>query len=362
MFLGSATPNPNNSILATARRIAERTGPMKEDLKRYSVLRALRAVDDQKSLNGVEAEVQKEMELALGRSARPGGILVPTCVQSRGLATDSYGGGYLVGTQVEGSQFIDMLRSKLSVAALGARLISGLRGNVSIPRQTGTATAHWLANENTPIGESSPTIDQVLISPKNVAALTQVSRQLTLQSSPDAESLIMNDLAQVVALAIDTAAITGDGLAGSPKGIMTTDDVGTFTGTSLGYAGLLAAQSGLAALNALDGRPGYLTTPTVASKLAQRQRFTGTDSPLWEGNISNGKVAGFNATSSTAVPADTMVFGNFEDMIVADWGVIELMTDPYTNFQKGIIGVRAWATVDIAIRRPESFTVATSIT
>lgn len=356
------TSGNGNSILSAARRIAERTGYIKEDLKRYSVLRALRAIDDQKALNGVEAEVQKEMEMAIGRSARPGGVLMPTCLHARGLATDAYGGGNLVGTQLEGAQFIDMLRSNLSMASLGARVMSGLRGNVSIPRKSGTATAHWLVDENTAIGESSPTINQVMISPKNVGALTQISRQLITQGSPDVESMVMNDLAKVVALAIDTAAITGDGLAGVPTGIMNALGVGTFDGDPLNHAALLAAQSGLAESNALEGRLAYLTTQAVAAKLSQRQRFSGTDSALWTGNIAKGNVCGFAATSSSAIPANTMIFGNFEDMIIADWGVIELMTDPYSNFKTGIIGVRAWATVDIAIRRPESFTVARSVT
>ena len=203
-----ATSSPN-SILSAARQIAERTGPMKENLKRYSVLRALRAMDAQRELTGVELEVQREMEKAIGRSAKPGGILVPTCLSTRGMTTASNGGQYLVGTEVRGGDFIEYLRDNLSIVKLGARVMTGLHGNVTIPKQSTAATANWLADETAAITESNQSFGQVSISPKNCAALTQVSRQLMMQSNPSVENLVMRDLAQVVALAIDTAAIRG---------------------------------------------------------------------------------------------------------------------------------------------------------
>lgn len=359
---GQAKPSPYAAQAERIARAALRMDP--SDLRKYSVLRGLSRIESGKNLDGIEREVNAEMERALGRSARPGAMLVPTSMRfQRDLTTASgSSGGYLVGTQALAGEFVDMLRSKLVIAQLGARMLHGLQGNVTIPKQTATATAYWLANEATAITESQQTFGQIGISPKNVGAYTEVSRQLMLQSTPDAERVVMDDLAKVVALAIDAAAINGSGAAGQPQGIIGTSGVGSFTGTSLNYAGLIEAQTDLAAGNALDGSPGYLTTPSVAGVLCQRQRFTGTDSPLWGGNLSAGQIGGFKAMTTTAMPAGTMIFGNWSDVILADWGVIELATDPYTNFKTGVVGIRAWATVDIAIRNGASFTVATSIT
>ena len=241
-------------------------------------------------------------------------------------------------------------------------MLTGLVGNVSIPRQTGAGTAYWLANEATAITESDQTIGQLALAPKNVGAYTEISKQLTMQSTPDAEAMVMDDLARVLAIAIDTAAISGPGTGGAPTGITATAGIGSVTGTTLGYAGIVEFQTDVGAANALADGCAYLTTPAVAGLLMQRQRFTSTDSPLWTGSVLDGQVAGYRATTSTSVPAATLIFGDFAQVVIAEWGVMELEVNPYANFPAGIIGVRAWATVDIGIRQAGAFSVASTIT
>ena len=109
-------------------------------------------------------------------------------------------------------------------------------------------------------------------------------------------------------------------------------------------------------------RVGYVTTPAVGALLLQRQRFTSTDSPLWEGNLLEGKISGFRAMTSNGVPSAKMIFGNWEDLLIGEWGVLEIETNPFANFQGGIIGIRAIQSVDIAIRVAQSFSLATAIT
>ncbi|MEG7660796.1 phage major capsid protein, partial [Listeria monocytogenes] len=77
----------------------------------------------------------------------------------------------------------------------GARRLTGLQGNLTIPRQSGAATAYWLSTESTAITESQQTLGQLAFSPKTAGAYTEISRLLALQSSPDAESMVMADLA-----------------------------------------------------------------------------------------------------------------------------------------------------------------------
>ena len=109
-----------------------------------------------------------------------------------------------------------------------------------------------------------------------------------------------------------------------------------------GIAALLNAQVDVATANALSPECAYLTTPQVASLLAQRQRFASTDSPLWDGNILEGNVLGFKAVTTNQVPADTMIFGDWSQVIFAEWGALELAINPFDNFLAGITGVRAF--------------------
>lgn len=345
---------------------ASEIGLSQKEEKTYSVLRLMRALADPtdkqaQNLAAFELECHRAVADKIGESKR-GGVYLPYEIQKRDVSVGASGGNYLVGTTNAAGSFIEMLRNRARVVQLGARMLSGLQGNVTIPRQTAAATAYWLANETTAVTESQQTIGQLSLSPKNVGAYTEVSRQLMVQSSPDAEQLVMNDLSQVIALAIDAAAISGSGGSGQPQGIIGTAGVGSVTGTSIDYAKVIEFQTDIAASNALTENCAYLATPIVASLLAQRQRFTSTDTPLWQGNILDGTVCGFRATSSLQVPTGDLLFGDFSQVIIADWGVIELATNPYANFAAGITGVRAWATVDIGVRLGGAFSLATSVT
>ena len=333
------------------------------EVKRYSVLRAIAAAASGNWKDaGLELEAHRAIEAKIGPSRRQG-VYVPYEVQKRDLtAAGATTGQRLVATELRPQDFIEMLRARTRVAALGARMLTGLVGNVSIPKQTGAGTAYWLATESTAITESDQTIGQITMTPRNIGAYTEISKQLTMQSTPDAEMMVMDDLSRVLAIGIDTAAIAGTGASGQPTGITLTAGIGSVTGTSIAYAGMVEFQTDVAASNALADGCAYLTTPTVAGLLMQRQRFASTDTPLWSGTVLDGQAAGYRATSSTVVPAATMIFGDFSQVVIGEWGVLELEVNPYANFAAGIIGVRAWATVDVAIRQAGAFSVASSIT
>ena len=331
---------------------------------RYSVLRAIRAMVDRDWSNaGFERECHNAILKRAGiADSGNGGFYVPYEVQKRDLtAASPSGGGYLVATDNLASSFIDLLRNRAVVAQLGATMLTGLQGNVTIPKQTAGGTAYWLTNEATAITESNQTLGQLALSPKNVGAYTEVSRQLMMQSSPAADSLIMNELAKVLAIAIDAAALEGNG-SGAPTGIANTGSIGSVTGTSIDYAKVLEFQTDVAGGNALAANCAYVTTPAVAALLAQRQRFTSTDSPLWEGNILDGTVVGFRAKSTLQVTAASMIFGDFSQVVIGEWGMLEIALNPYANFAAAISGIRAIQTVDVGIRYAGAFSRATSIT
>lgn len=337
------------------------------EIDRYSILRAINAVANQDWKNaGFERETHLAMQRVHGESEREGSFYIPTdLLATRDLTAGSgTGGGYLVGTDNLGGSFIDQLRNRMVCAQMGATIMPGLHGNITVPKQTGANTAYWLATEATAITEGNMTLGQLSMTPKNVGAYQEISRQLMLQSSPAADMLVMNDLAKVVALAIDSAAISGTGASGQPFGITNTAGIGGVVGTSLAYAGILEFQTDVASSNALiaGDKVGYVTTPSVAALLSARQRFTSTDTPLWEGTMYEGRMAGCKAMSTAQMAAGTMLFGDWSQLIIGEWGVLEIAVNPYTNFQAGIIGVRAIQTVDVGVRVPGAFSLATSIT
>lgn len=352
----------------------------KQDAAKYSMWRAMNAVmsGDWKNA-GLELEASQEIAKRTGRMSSAKGFFVPLDVQERGFSlpeqvlrtlppymqrdltvASASGGGYLVGT--ENVSFIELLRNRMVAMRMGATRLPGLVGNLTIPKQTAGATAYWLANEATAITEGSLTFGQVALSPKTVGAYVEVSRNLMLQSSPAVEGIVTADLSQQVALAGDKAVLHGSGGSGEPTGISATGSIGAFTGTSLDYAGVLNAQSDVATANVMPSRGGYVTTPAVAALLMARQRFSSTDTPLWDGNIWEGRMAGFPAMSSNQMNAATAIFGAWEQVVVGEWGVLEIALNEQANFPMGVVGFRAFYTMDVAVRYAGAFSYASSIT
>lgn len=347
-------------------------GMSNKDVRNYSLHRAVQSILGHGNWEkaGLEFEAHKTIRDRLNRDCGKNSFFVPVEIQERAVGTHekrdltvatSSAGGYLVETSNQG--FIDILRNRSVVMAMGARRLTGLVGNLTIPKQTGAATAYWLNTESTSITEGAITLGQLALSPKNVGAYVEISRQLLLQSSPSAEQITMTDLAAQLGLAVDTASISGSGASGQPTGIFTTSGIGTSpSGTSLDYANVIKFQTDVAGANALTSSCGYVTTPTVAGLLMARQRFSNTDTPLWNGSILNATMAGFNAMSSNQMPTAKMLFGDWQQLVIAEWGVLEVEVNPVANFQAGIVGVRAIYSVDVGLRYAGAFSSVASIT
>jgi len=165
-------------------------------------------------------------------------------------------------------------------------------------------------------------------------------------------------------LALDAAVINGSGAAGQPIGILNTPGIGAFTGTTLGLTALSDAQLDILTANALLNPTalGFAATPAVANLLKNRPRFTSTDTPLWQGALHDGQIEGVRSIASQQMPAATMLYGDWSQILIPEWGVLAIELDPFTKFQSAIVGMRVLSSVDVIVRQPSSFTVATSIT
>lgn len=353
-------------------------GMSKADVRRYSLMRALRAAinNDWKDA-GLELEANRELVKRLDKEPRSAkSFFVPLDVMMRDLPSAQptlqkrdmtvagvSGSNYLVSTDNMPGNFIELLRNTSVALRMGVQRLSGLRGNVTIPKMTAGNTAYWLADETTQITESQPTIGQLALSPKNVAALTELSHQLLVQSSPDVEALVLQSIARDIGLAVDVGILRGSGASGQPTGIVTTGSIGAFTGTSLAAAGLLDAQADVAAANALNPGCGYVTTPAVAALLMARPELPSTGTTrMWKGNMAEGSIFDFPAMSSAQMSSATMLFGWWPSVLLAEWGVLELMVNPFSDFTRGLTAVRGWYTCDVGVRYAGAWSYASSIT
>lgn len=346
----------------------------RREVGEYSLMRALRAAASKDwSKAGLELEANRELTKRLHRLPKADtAFFVPLDVMMRGrfdrqqrdmTAAGVSGSNYLISTTNQPGNFIDLLRNTSVGLRMGVTPLRGLQGNVTIPKMTAGNTGYWLADETTAITESQPTLGQLALAPKNVAALTELSHQLMQQSSPDAEQLVMDSIARDIGLAVDVGILRGSGGSGQPTGIATTGSIGAFTGTSLAAAGLLDAQADVAAANALNPGCGYVTTPAVAALLMARPELPSTGTTrMWKGNMREGSIFDMPALSSAQMSSATMLFGWWPSVVLAEWGVLELMTNPFSDFTRGLTAVRGWYTCDVGVRYAGAWSYASSIT
>ncbi len=348
-------------------------GLTEREIKQFSFIRAINAMlpGGKRDQAGFEFECSEAVSKQLRRT--PQGVFVPFEVMQRDLTKGTNNaGGYTVGTTLLAGSFIEMLRNKMMIRALGARVLSGLVGDIAIPSQTGGATAYWVTEGNAPT-ESQQTIGQVAMTPKTVGAFTDMTRKLLLQSSIDVEAFVRMDLSKVLALAIDLAAINGSSSSNQPVGILNTSGIGSVVGGTNGLAPawshIVALETAVADSNADVGALAYLTNAKVRGKLKQTQKVAtyGNDF-IWENTNEPGvgMVNGYRAAVSNQVPStldkgtstgvcSAIIFGNFDDIVIGEWGAVDLLVDPYTGGAAGTVRVRILEDVDVAIRHAASF-------
>jgi HK97 family phage major capsid protein/HK97 family phage prohead protease len=354
---------------------ATRLGLTARETQNYSLFRALRAMHfGAKQPQFIEqAAFEIECSNAVGKriGRQSSNLLVPAEVLTRPMpeevmkramaTTPGAKGGYLV--SVTNMGFIDILRNRSVAMAMGARQLSGLEGNVTFPRQTGKVTVTWQGGEGTSVTAADQALGQLSMTPKTCIAITDVSEQLLRQATPSAEAFIMADLAADVAIdGVDNAVINGAGGA-QPLGIKNTTGITTGQDSaSATYAKILAFVSTAGGANAIRGNPGFVTNTAGAAKLMQVQRFTSTDTPVWTGNMLDGNLVGFNAMSSEQLASGNLIFGSWDEVVIGDWGVLELSTDNGgTRFNQAQIGVRALWMVDVLVRYPQAFVLSTNL-
>ncbi len=345
----------------------------KKETKRFSIVRAInalvsptdRAIQESAAF---ERECSDAVAIKMGRSAQ--GLFLPQEVLGRDLNVGTAtAGGHTVATELEAADFISVLRNAMVLSGLGIQVLTGLVGDIAIPRQTGGATSYWVAESGAPT-ESEQAFDQVTLSPKTVGAFTDISRKLLKQSSIDVESFVQNDLATVLGLAIELAAINGSGVSNEPMGILNATGIGDVAGGTNGlaptYDHIIDLESDVSVANAAIGNLAYLVNATTRGKLKKTFVDSGSNAErVWDNRSPETPLNGYKTEMTNAVPSNltkgsganlsAIIYGNFADLLLAMWGALDLTVDPYTASTSGTVRVVTLQDVDVAIRHAESF-------
>ena len=315
-----------------------------------SIVKTIRAQMEGRALDGAELEYAQEAERRSGRKAE--GVFIPMqALEQRVNNTTS--APEIVGEQHRPQDYIGALRNKLLARKLGVRVLTGLQGDVSIPKHGSSMSLGWVT-EGGAVNESTMGFDSVTMTPKHTGGKTEMSRQLIQQSSPGIEQLVRDDLTFLIAQQIDDAILNGTGLTGQPTGILENASIQTAP-MPTSWADILALAEKLELEN-LDGTR-FLSAPGVRTTLASTEKVTGAGSGfLAEGGMIDGK--GYDTTNQ--MPTGTLLYGDFSQVMLGIWSEIDILVNPYAEpaYSRGGIQVRAMATCDVALRHPEAFVAA----
>jgi len=335
-------------------------GLSKKEVRNFSLMRAIRAMANP-SDRGARAAAEFEFEAAAEAAKRDGidpqGLYIPADVRrswsKRDLNTTD--DSAMVAEDYRGGDFIDVLRNASSVMQAGATMLTGLVGDVKIPKKTAASTAGWISTEGGASSESEPTFGQVTMSPKTLGAFTDITRLMMMQSSLDIEALVRNDLSTGLALAIDNGALQGSGSSGQPTGIKNTSGINaptSFAAANPTFAEVVAMETAVAEDNALMGNLAYILPASMYGALKTTVKDSGSGQFVV---APDGSMNGYRAIVSNQVTAGDLYFGNFSDLLIGMYGGLDITVDPYTASTSGTVRIVALQTVDVAVRHAVSF-------
>lgn len=343
----------------------------------YSFLNAIRAASSGDwSKAGLEREISNEIASRSGKEAR--GFYLPMDIgwgqRDQTVGTDSQG-GFLKGTDHLGNEFIGEVYANSVVASLGGRVMTGLQGDIAIPKLSASVTNTAFVAEGSAPSEGAGVFAQVTMAPKTLATYVDYTRKLALQSDPSVEQILRNDIVQTMAAKIDQVALNGGG-SNEPSGILQESDTNVVAiatnGGAVTYAKVVDMEAAIASDNALTGTLNFATTPGVQGAMRQIPRQGSGVEGNFILNDSN-SILGHNVTVSTNVPSNltkgstsgtchALILGDFSQVMMGFWSGVDVVVDSSTLSTSGGTRIAFFQDVDVAVRIPNAFAAIKDIT
>lgn len=346
---------------------ATHIGMSKKEIQRYSLSRAIAAASTGKWENAAfELECSRAVEKLTGQNAM--GFLLPNDVFQRDLVVGTASSaGNLVPTEFRGDLYTDVLRNNLVASQLGVRLLSGLTGNVDIPRKL-TASTIGTTTEIGSATQSDMTTAKVTLSPKRMTAYTVVSLRALQQSGLALDPIIRDDLLSGVAVQIENGFINGTGTDPQMTGLryasIGTSTAGTNAAT-VTWSHIVGMETGAANNNAEpDARSGYLINTKTRGALKTIQK--GTNLPfIWDNGafplngyraaVTNNVPSNLTKGTSTTVCSAAFFGSDWSMAVIGLFGAPDVTVDPYSKADTGEVKVTINAFADSGIRQPNAF-------
>lgn len=345
----------------------------KKIIKQFDLIRSFSDWVQGKPLDGISKDVQQIYRQFQGPSSRENSFLIPTFIPDELRANELvFGGGTGSGAGVVPKgvdAFVETLRAKMVMSKLGATFLTGLTDYRAIPYFSTSGAAYWAGEIGTTTA-SANVIATKTLNPNPVTAFLPVSRQMLVQHSM-VEQIIFQDLANAVAAAIESVIIDGTG-TNQPQGLAVSTSI--TDGTALGAStnggaitwGAVTELMGLVESNNSEGN-AYLTSPRTKAAMwstiaTNSSRYIAEMATAMGKLVESSSVVPITYTKGASTTCSGLFYGNWNDMLIAQWGAVELWMDPYSRSISNQILLLVTAFVDAERKRDGSFARNLTIT
>lgn len=330
--------------------------------KRFSFLKAARSITAGTALDGVEKEMNDEAvreaeSLHLGFDTKNSFSIPASMVRATGqTVTEDSGkfGGKLVSTDIN---VVEGFIPRLFLEEVGASFLSGLVGNVSLPKFS-DYEYKWLS-EREKIILKAEEIDGPIMKPKRAGAGVSVSNQLLMQSSVAVENMLYNKLRQAAARALNKAALNGDGNK-EPFGILNMTGVQLAKAVAeeeMSYEAAVELWGLIAGANADAGNEVFILNSKLAAAAKTTKKDAGSGRFVMENGLIDGQKTIVTNLVEELAGLQTLIYGNFSELYIGQWGGVNFTADTITGASTGEVLLYSNLYADIQSANPEAFAV-----
>lgn len=319
-----------------------------KDLKRFSFGAVAKA-----AYTGVLDGIVKEMD-AEARLEAPGqlyrGVAVPAiALQTRDALGEQAG--------IEVGSFVDQLEANSVLAQAGANFYSGLTADRKFPIISSVSSSFIGENldGSTTVAESGA-FSSVSLTPNKLISVVGMSAEL-MQQNPGVEAALQRNMAQAITAQWEKNLLADADAASGPTSIFNDATAVVDATTALTIAQMITCETNVLEnnINPASARLAYLFNGSalgVIKGLAGAEYVTGfMDNFQKTFNTYNYYISS-NVGNVASGSADQVLFGDFSDVHLGQFGGLSVLFDPYTNAAKGLGRLVVTTLVDGKAARP----------
>lgn len=245
---------------------------------------------------------------------------------------------------------LEPLRAKNVLVQAGATFLTNLVGDVQVPVMSGS-NVFW-EGETVTAKDGAGAFSNVKLQPKRLTAYIDISKQFLVQDGKSAEEKIRRDLINAINSKLESTILGAEqGTTTMPEGIFYNG--GTALDTITDFKGVCDLEAKIEDANVL-GECKYIMSNKAKAVFRNMAKSAKSTELVMQG----GMIDGTEVFNTSNVSDTNVVYGDFENLAIGQWGAIDLTVDPYTKAADGKVRLVINAFFDAKVLRSGALAVA----